>query len=226
MNKNHVIITLLVILLIGLWFMRNKSENATFTTQSNEAVQNVASVFSDLSGTITVNNLRITGNTIFTQFKGIIVAWSGAIANIPTGWGLCDGTLYTAFDGTKLLSPDLRSTFILGASKPNTRTDEKITGPDGQPKGIGWLTPQQVGTQYGEENHTLNNNEIPQHYHNIQHGGDGDGNITSAVLGADSPLTAWQKSDNGHDPVTTDDLGGKAHNNMPPYYALAYIIKL
>lgn len=38
--------------------------------------------------------------------SGIIMLWSGAILNIPTGWTLCDGTLGT---------PDLRDRFIEGA---------------------------------------------------------------------------------------------------------------
>jgi len=38
--------------------------------------------------------------------KGIITIWSGAIADIPGGWALCDGTLGT---------PDLRDRFIIGA---------------------------------------------------------------------------------------------------------------
>lgn len=38
---------------------------------------------------------------------GVIVMWSGALADIPTGWALCDGT-----GGT----PDLRDRFVYGAS--------------------------------------------------------------------------------------------------------------
>ena len=36
---------------------------------------------------------------------GLIVMWSGTLANIPSGWNLCDGTLGT---------PDLRDRFIKG----------------------------------------------------------------------------------------------------------------
>lgn len=39
--------------------------------------------------------------------SGVIVMWHGALATIPTGWYLCDGT-----NGT----PDLRSKFIVGAA--------------------------------------------------------------------------------------------------------------
>lgn len=38
--------------------------------------------------------------------RGLICAWSGAIADIPPGWALCDGR-----NGT----PDLRDKFVVGA---------------------------------------------------------------------------------------------------------------
>jgi hypothetical protein len=38
--------------------------------------------------------------------SGMIILWSGATTNIPTGWSLCDGT-----NGT----PDLRNKFVIGA---------------------------------------------------------------------------------------------------------------
>lgn len=43
---------------------------------------------------------------ILESLKGIIVQWSGAVVDIPTGWHLCDGT-----EGT----PDLRDRFVVGA---------------------------------------------------------------------------------------------------------------
>ncbi|HMP75132.1 MAG TPA: hypothetical protein PKE12_02435 [Kiritimatiellia bacterium] len=41
---------------------------------------------------------------------GVVILWSGAISNIPSGWALCDGA-----NGT----PDLRSRFVAGASNSN-----------------------------------------------------------------------------------------------------------
>src|SRR3990167_3705731 len=38
---------------------------------------------------------------------GVIVLWSGLLANIPSGWALCDGTAGT---------PDLRDRFVVGAA--------------------------------------------------------------------------------------------------------------
>jgi len=40
------------------------------------------------------------------MINGLIAIWSGAIADIPAGWHLCDGN-----DGT----PDLRDRFVYGA---------------------------------------------------------------------------------------------------------------
>jgi hypothetical protein len=42
--------------------------------------------------------------------KGIILMWSGSIANIPNGWALCDGALHNGVS-----TPDLRNRFVLGA---------------------------------------------------------------------------------------------------------------
>ena len=56
------------------------------------------------------DGIKISREDIDSSYKlvpsGGIIAWSGAIANIPTGWYLCDGS-----NGT----PDLRNRFILGA---------------------------------------------------------------------------------------------------------------
>ena len=43
---------------------------------------------------------------VLESLEGIIVEWSGAIVDIPSGWSLCDGS-----NGT----PDLRNRFVVGA---------------------------------------------------------------------------------------------------------------
>jgi microcystin-dependent protein len=219
LQKNPATTAIIIIaLVVFIYMLYIKKENITvpetMTSLSNEAVQNISSVYSETNKTITMNNLNVSGNLSvsgnvnFTQFKGIIVAWSGSTATIPTGWGLCDGTLYTALDGTKLQSPDLRSKFIVGASSPGTPTNNvgPTAGNRGTPNYPGmWLSPREVGTYGGEENHTLQLNEI-NHSH---------ANIGGTVIGAGGPL--------GVGAVTGTP---SPHNNMPPYFALAYIIKL
>jgi hypothetical protein len=138
----------------------------------------------------------ISGNIV--SFKGIIVMWSGTIGSIPNGWTLCDGTKET---------PDLRSRFIIGASTPGGQVSAG-------------LTVKQVNDISGTETHTLSINEMPAHKHsNVYAWGGYPANGYNAAMGTDRVN------------LTTDNLGGLTggglpHNNMPPYYALAYIMKI
>jgi microcystin-dependent protein len=223
--ENLYVILILVIILLAIFIENNKEnkdnkENLDSTQSSlnlsNEAIQNIASVYNNQN--MVVTNLKASGDINFTQFKGIIVAWSGAIADIPKGWGLCDGTKYKALDGTDLQSPDLRSKFIVGASKPGTTLDTSAGTNRPNYPGL-WLAPRQVGDQGGEENHTLSIAEIPSHTHaTLGVTNYGGGGLTGGVrLGDWGSWTANAAFNTG---------GGGPHNNMPPFYALAYIIKL
>ena len=223
MELSHkIIISLLVILILLTVYKKQENAGSTPAASANyntEAVQNIASVYSEsLNGTASFNNLRVTNNINFAQFKGIIVAWSGAITNIPSGWGLCDGTKYTALDGTELQSPDLRGRFILAAGQ-----------------GTG-LANRIVNDKGGAETHTLTTAEIPGHTHAASKSCMGSDPIGDWSTYTDLRSThGWNCADRsgkpiltnwGNDPSTGTSLGGGAHNNMPPFYALAYIIKL
>lgn len=132
--------------------------------------------------------------------SGSIIIWSGDSANIPDGWHVCDGT-----DGT----PDLTDKFVLGAG-----------------------TEHGVGDTGGEEAHTLTVNEIPAHSHQQRAAMDA---THTAVTGVGD--TAGSRKINSiktdvvevdtYSPLTTISVGGgQSHNNMPPYYALCYIMKV
>lgn len=128
-------------------------------------------------------------------------------------WHLCDGT-----NGT----PDLRSRFIYGGDGSNN------------------------GATGGEASVTLNVANIPSHGHlvrtwnNVNSGTPKvyrDGKWENYTNGLFKPSGEWDANggtkttspQNGlGDPAgTTDGTGGnQPHNNMPPYYVLAYIMKL
>jgi hypothetical protein len=99
--------------------------------------------------------------------------------------------------------PDLRGRFILGA---NTATNNN-TG----------YSKNEMNATGGSETHTLTVEEIPSHDHGFSVGG-GRGGNNGAKDGYGGT--------NGFAQVTFKTGGGKPHNNMPPYYALAYIMKL
>lgn len=68
----------------------------------------------------------------------------------------------------------------------------------------------------GEDEHTLTSNELPSHNHGYEL------NVTLAGSSTGQPDAGWYQtaSDN-----TTDTGGGQAHENRPPYLALAFIMK-
>ncbi len=146
---------------------------------------------------------------------GLIAMWSGSVANIPSGWALCDGQ-----NGT----PDLRDRFIVGAGGSYS-----------------------VGSRGGSNTVTLTTSQIPSHSHGV-------GTLTTNTTGSHRHETWWitdeiRASDGTEIEVlygtgrmsnttfagdhkhtisgnTASTGGGQAHENRPPYYALAYIMKL
>lgn len=135
---------------------------------------------------------------------GIICMWSGS--TVPIGWHLCDGT-----DGT----PDLRNRFIVGA-------------------GLSYS----VGNTGGEAFHTLTTNEMPSHNHNLEFPKEvpgtrptsrttlktyNDSPTYDVSIAYDSISGNWK----GNYSVPLSNTGnGQSHENRPPYYALAYIMKI
>jgi microcystin-dependent protein len=151
-------------------------------------------------------------NTTAAVPIGAIIMWAGSVGSIPTGWGLCNGQVY----GT-ITSPDLTGRFVVGAGQ--SITSNPFTNPYG------------VGDMGGEEFHQLTIPEMPSHSHNTSCT-DGSGTNNSNPLGLN--VTSWHGStliattSTGGDPDNKDTNKNPLtlpHNNMPPYYALAYIIK-
>ncbi len=130
------------------------------------------------------------------SLKGMIVMWSGTIGSIPEGWKLCDGQ-----NGT----PDLRSRFIVGAATPGAVLSNG-------------LTIKSVNGVGGEERVTLNVKQIPSHTHGYR----GD---TGSAAGHSHEWERNSASHQDNSSQTNSTGGGESHDNMPPYYALAFIMK-
>lgn len=109
--------------------------------------------------------------------KGIICLWSGAIVDIPAGWGLCDGT-----QGT----PNLKDRFVIGAGS--------VFSP---------------GASGGGSNH-VHSFTSSSHNHSIPGG-------TQIQSGGGYSNATGNNTVSG----TTDSNG-----TLPPFYALAFIMKL
>jgi hypothetical protein len=136
---------------------------------------------------------------------GGIILWSGSTGSIPATWYLCDGT-----NGT----PDLRNSFIVGAGSTYA-----VNATGGTADAV-------VVTH----NHTASVTD-PGHTHGVS---------ATSLMGNWSGGTQNLRNDVrsvGYDPVTinsnttgitvTNTSAGVSgtNANLPPYYALAYIMK-
>jgi len=158
--------------------------------------------------------------------SGMIVLWSGAIVDIPSGWVLCDGTNST---------PDLRDSFVIGAGL--TYAVDATGGSTNT--GNGNLSFSGVTT----DSHTLSTAEIPSHSHDIwQNLAFFQGSAGPAQADRTDTGGSYHTSDgaSGANPIIKVTGGGgghvhaltalaattpHVHTNLPPYVALAYIMK-
>jgi len=154
---------------------------------------------------------------------GVIVMWSGTIADIPDGWALCDGN-----NGT----PDLRDRFIVGAREDEGFTAKtKITGSLMQSGGSTTIAEANLPAHTHEAG-TLIANTSGEHVHALTYWGDGGGSGAN-YLGTNNsypprPSTANISSAGSHTHVMSGSTAttGSGTPYAQPYYALAYIMKL
>jgi hypothetical protein len=138
--------------------------------------------------------------------SGLITMWSGTIATIPTGWLLCNGS-----SGT----PDLRNRFVIGAFQDTAGVAyTTITGADTQTGG----TKDAIVVSH---THTVTD---PGHLHTYT----AVGSTTSSGSGGTQVfyLTGTNNTSTATTGITNASAGSSGTNqNLPPYYALAYIMK-
>ncbi len=159
---------------------------------------------------------------------GMIMMWSGTIATIPSGWYLCDGTNST---------PDLRNKFIIGANADDAGSAKtSVTGSATQSGGSkDAIVVEHTHTGTTDED-GVHNHEIYARFDNTT-GGETDGLLKSGfgIAGDQNPSygstdgagTKLIKDSSAHThDFTTDSEGSSGTNaNLPPYYALAFIMK-
>ncbi|MBM3880724.1 MAG: hypothetical protein FJ387_13580 [Verrucomicrobia bacterium] len=141
---------------------------------------------------------------------GGIIMWSGSASAVPSGWALCDGRTDSG-----RTTPDLRNRFIVGAGIAGSGTEYA------------------VGNTGGAKEVTLTSSQLPSHSHSFRD-----------YYFAETSKLAWYAtewsgtkvgsgntdSDNEWlfyvDNNTNPTGDGQAHENRPPYYALAFIMRV
>lgn len=141
--------------------------------------------------------------TVYVSLTSASEGGGGSLDGVPSGV-ICawSGTASNTPDGWALCdgtngTPDLRDRFVLGAG-----------------------TSHAVGDSGGSEEIILTVNQMPSHTHRVY------GTTASATIknGTGNDVTDVRRYDT---PYSTDNTGGsQPHDNMPPYYTLAYIMKL
>ena len=141
--------------------------------------------------------------------SGGIILWSGSTGSVPSGWYLCDGT-----NGT----PDLRNSFIVGAG--NTYAVGATGG-----------TADAIVVSHTHTATSTSTVTDPTHVHlSTGNGAPNGGGAGSALTnGGNSPGYATAAASTGITvaTATTNATAGTSgtNQNLPPYYALAYIQK-
>ena len=148
--------------------------------------------------------------------SGVILIWSGAANNIPSGWVLWNGSNST---------PDLRGKFVVGYSNTDGDYD--------------------VGDTGGNKQQTLSTNQIPSHTHTFSAtttGGNHNHQYIDQYVVINNGYRPWPASNNDCAQRNIDTSGSGSHSHSisgttdargggqpvdvrPPYYALCYIMK-
>jgi hypothetical protein len=148
--------------------------------------------------------------------SGGIIMWSGLISAIPSGWYFCNGSNST---------PDLRDRFIIGASADSggvakTNITASYTQTGGTKDAIVVSHTHTATSTVADSGHSHNfpNTAIAQN--NTGQQGRTDGSQASS-------MTATSSATTGITVATTNASTGSSgtDQNLPPYYALAFIMK-
>lgn len=180
--------------------------------------------------------LKALFESIKGDTPGTVKMWAGQVSKIPVGYRLCDGAelqirdypalfdmLGTSFGGngtSSFLLPDLRGRFVAG-----------FDGTQGSDYG-------RIGSTGGAASVTLSADQLPEHDHVngrsydklSARAADIDSNNTAKTLDSGAPgeeyriggmgISQWREA-------TIQKVGkNEAHENRPPFFTLAYIIKV
>lgn len=159
-----------------------------------------------------------------TFAAGMILIWSGSLGSVPTGWVLCDGTNST---------PDLRDRFVIGAGSTYS-----VAATGGSADAIVVTHTHTATVTDPGHNHFLINGDttanaaVPNSSNYIERAGyaNNTGGFSNAeyALGATSTVPTTALSSTATTGVTVSNANAGTSGtgqNLPPYYALAYIMK-
>lgn len=197
-----------------LYLGTNGAANLTISSGGNVGIGTLTpTVALDVVGDVKTSTKFVGNGTI--PIGGIIM-WSGT--SVPTGWAFCDGTTVSG-----IVTPNLTNKFIISRSANNVTTTT-ITG---------------AATTTGGTKDTI----LPDHRHNFImddnigtqsaidpygvtrvskiNGGGAQGGGDLHAYTSSLPTTSTTTTN-----TTQQNNGTGTNGNLPPYYALAYIMRV
>ena len=160
----------------------------------------------------TVNKIEVPSANNTLPY-GSIIMWYGTIATIPSGWALCNGS-----NGT----PNLVNRFIIGAatdlgSTATTYVTSTATQTGGSKDAV-------VVTH----SHVFTGTTLPTHFHGSGLASGGGGGSYYTANGSPEINQIFTEAVSAGTPSGTISTEGSTgtNANLPPYYALAFIMKI
>jgi hypothetical protein len=167
------------------------------------------------------NNTQIA-TTAFVIYNGVpsgcIMLWSGSIGSIPSGWNLCNGT-----NGT----PNLMDRFIVsaGGTYPVGAAGGSADAIVVSHSHIASFNPPTATSTVNDPGHSHTTNAVTLESTGGGLSGRGTTPVNATIFPVTTGITVDTSLSGGSVIVTATGSSG-TNANMPPYYALAYIMKL
>ncbi len=242
------IIVIFLLVVVGMIIKKNNKSDEKKTSEEKTSSSNYSQrdIFSTtgLQPLADYNNMLISdpqGNVASIGFPlGTIVMWSppgDSDSKPPSGWAICDGSTIEIKDNQNnvksFVLPDLRGRFPVGVNNSaiwnNTNSGYALSKNnallESNPKDSESrdLTSHAVSSKGGSEKHTLDITEMPKHKHSVygMQWGSGPG-----YSGGGNEIGGSAYMDDAGGDASTPYGKGVPHNNMPPFCAVLFIIKI
>lgn len=167
----------------------------------------------DFVQVLTNKQLETKINSLKREEPGFVKMWSGRIDRMPNDYLLCDGRPVKTLE-----YPELAYYYgmenELGFSLPNL-SKRFVVGYDNNHAEYN-----SIGLTGGKDVVTLDIKQIPSHAHTIKFVDEKWGDNANSRPFPNPAGTAGYSAD------TTSVGGGESHENRPPFYVLAYIVKV